>query len=206
MAIYVSLVSLSDYTVCLLIGNALKWWQSMFHWSAWVTIHCVCLSETHSSDGNLCFTDQLEWLYSVFAYWKHTQVPAQRHTTGQYHTHTTHTYTYLGHCCVMTWCESGISTHYNEMCSEGIMLYCSVRKGFHWQNPYLNISFIYWGSQSLYSFVTGVHWVGILICIKLGMRYEAEICTIVINMNRTFESFCCMLYFEPKLRKTVHGL
>ena len=52
------------------------WWQSMFHWSAWVTIQCVCLSETHSSDGNLCFTGQLEWLNTVFAYRKHTQVMA----------------------------------------------------------------------------------------------------------------------------------
>ena len=36
--------------------------------------------------------------------------------------------------------------------------------------------------------------------IRLGMRYEAGICTIVISMNGAFQSFpfCCKLNFDPK--------
>jgi len=59
---------------------------------------------------------------------------------------------------------------------------CSVRKGLHWQNPYPNI--IYWGSQSLYPFM---YWSTLGrnydTHLRLGMRYEAEICTTVISMN-----------------------
>ena len=98
-----------------------------------------------------------------------------------------------------------------------IMLYCSVRKGLHWHNPYLNISFIYTctGAHNPYSHsctgYTGRNYmylgVGIMICsyLGLGMRYESESWTIVISMNRVFKwcQFCCGLNFDPKLWKTM---
>ena len=73
-----------------------------------------------------------------------------------------------------------------------IMLYSTKGLLNHWHNPYLNISFIYSGSQSISPFM---YWVGIL-----GMRYEAENCTILISTNRAFTQcqFCCKLNFDPK--------
>ena len=49
-----------------------------------------------------------------------------------------------------------------------------------------------------------VHRVGIMY-LGLGMRYESEIWTIVISMNRAFKwcQFCCRLNFDPKSWKTM---
>ena len=105
----------------------------------------------------------------------------------------------------VSWKSHCISTHYNDV-KWRIMLYSSVWKVLHWHNPYLNISFIYWGSQSLSSFMYCGTWGrNHDTYLRLGMRYEDVICTIVISMNRAFKwcPFCCRLNFDPKLWKTM---
>ena len=87
----------------------------------------------------------------------------------------------------------------------GIMLYCSVQKELHWHirtipfwifQPYTGVhNHMYWATQGRNSDIY----------IRLGMRYEAEICTILISMNRAFKrcQFCCRLNFDPKSWKTI---
>jgi len=49
-------------------------------------------------------------------------------------------------------------------------------------------TYVYWGSQSLYPFM---YWSTLGrnydVYLRLGMRYEAEVCTVVISMNRAFK-------------------
>ena len=55
-----------------------------------------------------------------------------------------------------------------------IMLYCSVWKGLHWHNPYLNISFIYTctGAHNPYSHSCTGYTGRNYMYFGLGMRYE----------------------------------
>ena len=81
-------------------------------------------------------------------------------------------------------------------------------KRLHWHNPYLNTSFIYTctGAHNPYPHLcTGYTGRNYDMYLGLGMRYESEIWTIVISMNRAFKwcQFCCGLNFNPKSWKTM---
>jgi len=72
---------------------------------------------------------------------------------------------------------------------------------------------MYWGSQSLFPFMYWVHREELYVSrarnydmyLGLGMRYESEIWTIVISINRAFKwcQFCCGLNFDPNSCKTM---
>ena len=63
----------------------------------------------------------------------------------------------------------------------------------------------YTGVHNPYLHVLGTHGRNYDMYLGLGMRYEVEICTIVISMNRAFNwcPFCCRLNFDPKSWKTM---
>jgi len=92
------------------------------------------------------------------------------------------------------------------MWSGGLRCTVQYEKVLHWHNPYLNYFIHILGfTIPIFIHVLGTHGRNYDMYLGLGMRYEVEIRTIVISMNRAFKwcPFRCRLDLDPKSWKTM---